>query len=122
MSYSSYQMQRLLERLRILSEWLNGPVYRRWRGEDPVRVSRAGRQSAQAAGSGGPPASSAAAPGLAAVRDPRRLQPLVEEERERRAGSFMQPPYPDEPPPAHIPKAGPRPARRRRPRPVGEGD
>lgn len=118
MPVSSYQVERLLDRLRRLGGWVPWPAYRRWRGADPVRLSRAAH-AAQ------PEPEPALAPGpvppLAAVRDGRRYPPVVEQERERRAGSFMEPPYPDPPPPGHIPKLGRAPRRPRR-QAVAEGD
>ena len=120
MRYSSYQMERLLDRLRTLSDWLSGPSYKRWRGSDSVRISRAARASSQ------PPSRNAARAGpmqgsaAATVGDDRRFVPVVEAERERRAGSFMRPPYPDEPGPT-IPKVE-RAESRRLARTVAEGD
>jgi hypothetical protein len=123
MLYSSYQVERLLEHLRRFSRWLAWPAHKPWNGGDPVHVSRAAHPSdrdEQAAPAGRP--AGALPPMLDTVRDARRFAPVVEQERERRAGSFMQPPYPDEPPASHVPKAGPRPTPRRRARTVGEGD
>jgi hypothetical protein len=121
MAHSSYQVERLLDRLRRARDWLPWPTYRRWGAADSVRVSAAAERAVQEAAQA--PAALVVAtprpPSLAAVRDARRFAPVVEEERERRAGSFMRPPYPDEPPPPHIPRLDGRPGRRLRPRPVG---
>lgn len=122
MSQSSYQVERLIEHLRRLGDWLSWPAYRRWRGEDPVRLSRAARQSTPAAGGGAVRARSSAPATLEGVRELRRYAPEVEAERERRAGMFMEPPYPDEPPPSHIPKLERVVRRRARARPVGDAD
>jgi hypothetical protein len=119
MAHSSYQVERLIDRLRRLSDWLTWPAYRRWRGEDPVRVSRAAREAA-------PPSAPPRAewPSLAAVRDWRRYPPQVEAERERRAGTFMRPPYvpfTEEAPAPRIPRLE-RETRRRRPRAMADAD
>jgi hypothetical protein len=121
MIYSSYQVERLIDRLRQLGDWLPWPAYQRWRGMDRVRIRRAAAEAARAARGepGGP--RRRAPPSVAAVRAGRRYAPLVEEEQERRAGSFMQPPYPDDAPAQRIPRVS-REARRRRSAPVGEGD
>lgn len=120
MAYSSYQVERVIERLRQLRDWLPWPAHRRWRGEDPVRVSAAARRAADAAreerGAGPVPP-----PAVEAVRERHRYPPAVERERERRAGSFMEPPYPDEPLPP-IPRRGHWQPRRRTARPLTEGD
>lgn len=120
MTASSYQVERLLERLRQAREWLPWPAYRRWSGQDPVHMSPAAeeavaRMPSHPPGAGRPPS-------LASVRDGRRYAPVVEEERERRAGSFMAPPYPEPPLPGRIPKLPRAAAPRRRPRPAGEAD
>ncbi len=96
MRYSSYQIERLLERLR---QWLGQPAPRRW--HDPVRVSRRGATAAARLERTEPPPPLAS---LAAVRDRQRRPPAVEYEQERRAGSFLEPPYPETPAPP-IPRA-----------------
>lgn len=112
---SSYQMERLLDRLRRLRDWLPWPAGRRWAGADPVRLSAAARErAAPAAPPGGPPS-------VEAVRDRTAYPPRVEAERERRAGSFMEPPYPDEPLP-EIPKVERATPRRRPARDITSGD
>jgi hypothetical protein len=127
MTPSSYQVERLLEHLRRLGDWLAWPAFPRVGGGDPVRMSRAGVRAAREA-EPVPPAARRGPrpPSLAAVRDAQRYAPVVEAERERRAGSFMRPPYPDEPPPTRIPKlaaqAAPKAGRRRKPRRVNEAD
>jgi hypothetical protein len=128
MPVSSYQVERLLDRLRRLGGWATWPAYRRWRGADPVRLSRAAHAAQPEptpdpplAPRPVPPLAPRPVPPLAAVRDGRRYPPVVEQERERRAGSFMEPPYPDPPPPGHIPKLGRAPRRPRR-QAVAEGD
>lgn len=119
MTASSYQMERLLDRLRRVREWLPRPAYRRWGGMDPVRTSPAAEEAAEAVHPSAPAAPRA--PSLAAVREGRRYAPAVEEERERRAGSFMEPP-PEAPLPRPIPKLPRTATPRRRPRPAGEAD
>ena len=117
MRYSTYQAERLLDRLRGWCTWLVWPAHTRWRGADPVRLSRDARQGAPAA----PPPPRAAGPAsLTALREREPLDVDVEAERERRAGSFLEPPYPDERPPSRIPKRGPLPAPRPLPRRIGE--
>lgn len=123
MIYSSYQVERLIDRLRRLSDWLPWPAYRRWRGAERVRIRRVAAEAAEAARgvrAGAAPPAAGPPPSVAAVRAGRRYPPLVEEERERRAGSFMRPPYPDASPSPHIPRT-PRGKRRRRPRAMAEG-
>ncbi|HKI99374.1 MAG TPA: hypothetical protein VKB51_12955 [bacterium] len=123
MIYSSYQVERLLERLRRARGWLPWPAYQRWGGMDPVRMSRAAAQAGRDAEAAGPVAvPPLRPPALAAVRDARRFAPLVEAERERRAGSFMRPPYPDESPAPHIPKIERKTAPRKNPRRLVEAD
>lgn len=120
MTASSFQMERLLDRLRQAREWLPWPAYRSRRVSDPVRMSPAAEQAAESLRAQGV---SAPAPlSMAAVRDLRQYAPAVEEERERRAGSFMEPPFPETPPPGHIPKRPRTAAPRRRPRPAGDAD
>lgn len=95
MTTSGYQVQRLIARLR---DWLGAEQSAQPAPPDPVRLSGAGRREA-ASGGGRPP--SAVRSGL---WEQQERPPAVERERERRAGSFMRPPYPDPPSPSHIPK------------------
>ncbi len=121
MIYSSYQVERLIDRLRRVSDWLPWPAYGRWRGADRVRIRRAAAEAERAARGGAAAPAPGPVPSVAAVRAARLYPPLVEEEQERRAGSFMHPPYPDPPPGPHIPRM-PGGKRRRRPRLMAEGD
>jgi len=125
MGYSSFQMERLLARVRRATGWLNWPAHRRWEGADRVQVSReAEAQAAAVAAENARAAEAQALPTQAVpgdVRDRTTRPALVEQERERRAGSFMEPPYPAEPPADRVPKR-PRGAGRRPARPLAEGD
>ena len=126
MTQSSYQVQRLLARLRRLGRWLTWPAHRPWAGVDAVQTTAAAKQAAHAAADAvaerGGSGRSAVLPSVAAVRDPDRYEAVVEAERERRAGSFMQPPYPPDLPAERIPKLPRTAAPRPRPRVLGEGD
>lgn len=120
MAATSYQMERLLDRLRRLRGWFAGSAHRPSARADPVQVTPLAWKRARAVA--GPPAGRPRQGGIAGVAEPGRYPPLVEAERERRAGSFMRPPYPDQPPASHIPRlqrvARKRPTRR----PLAEAD
>jgi len=75
MSLSTYQLERFLDRLRRFRGWLAHP------GESRLTRPRVDR-----------------------VREDKTYPPQVENERERRAGSFMNPPYPHPPNSPRIPK------------------
>ena len=104
MDSSGYQIETMLKRFRRLHGlWrlLKGPPAP---GTDQVRFSEEARELAEPAG---PPTEPApAAPGE--VITGRHPDDVVHRELERRAGSFMQPPYepPGEPP--RLPKLQPR--------------
>lgn len=130
MAATSYQMERLLDRLRRLRGWFAGSAHRPSARADPVQVTKLAWERARAvagppAGTprqSGPPAGTPRQGGIAGVAEPGRYPPLVEAERERRAGSFMRPPYPEQPPASHIPRL--RRVARKRPtgRPLAEAD
>lgn len=102
MAFSSYQIERLISRLR---RWIAGPFPGRSHAPDPVRttpgVGRGGgaddplSSRRPGAGRGG---------GLKAIAETRQYGAVVEAERERRAGSFMDPPYPESPEQIGIPR------------------
>ena len=107
MTISSYQIGRLLARLRV---WHHAPA-RHAAPSEHVALS------AQAAPHNGGPyepedfeqalRAAAGAPIPADVVDQRPLPPVVDYELERRAGSFLDPRYPNFGPPAGIPRAKP---------------
>lgn len=101
MAFSSYQIEQLIDRLR---RWLGGDYSPSESEPDPVRVTARGvalsREREAPAGSAG----RGQAPSLARIADVAQHPAEVEREGERRAGSFMKPPYPDPPWPPHIPK------------------
>ena len=105
MAFSSYQIERLIDRLR---RWITGPFPESSRNSDPVRFTQGGteqgRISDRATVSHTGRSQSVRRSGVRAIAEGNPYPPLVEEERERRAGSFMTPPYPENPPPSHIPK------------------
>ena len=117
MNYSTYQMQRLIGRLRRMGRWLAWPAWPVDLGPDAVRASAAARAAAGDTATAG---RAAAPPAVGAVRAQAQHDPRVELERERRAGSFMQPPYAPDPPAPPIPKR-PRQPRRESPRSLGDG-
>jgi hypothetical protein len=103
MKYSGYQLEGVLHQIaRLVRErhLANG-------ADDPVSLSEEGRARAPVvtliSGEDIPAADGA----VREVIDPARYPPPVERELERRAGSFMKPPYAPETPP--IPKARPTP-------------
>lgn len=123
MGTSSFQIERLIDRLRRLGRWLGWPAPGPRAESDPVQAGTAARTAArlralreELTGRGGRPPQ----PSLNAVREDERYPPRTESERERRAGSFMRPPYTPEPAPP-IPKAPAKPVRRPRTRPLADG-
>lgn len=95
MGFSSYQIGRLLAHFRL------------WRGlncidtaNDPVAVSA--EATARSGSAAVPPVPRGGSP--AHVADRRVYPPIVEEELERRAGSFMDPKYPEQSPSSRIPR------------------
>ncbi|MDH4248756.1 MAG: hypothetical protein OEW39_13175 [Deltaproteobacteria bacterium] len=95
MLVSSFQMERVLHRL---ARWIGWPRGSAPRGGDPVTKSAGVLLRA---------------PGKIPPRlkhgpiTPKRMggrHPAVLEEVERRAGSFMEPPYPPSPRPSHVPR------------------
>jgi len=101
MGVSSYQMERVLSRL---AEWFHWPGVRSPSEGAPLNVSPEARDYAQklqreqkARGA----RTRAQAPSSAERKD---LPPVVTEEIERRAGSFMKPPFPSSPRPSHVPR------------------
>jgi len=103
MPLTGFQVERVLERLRALRRRALGDGPPRT-PTDPVRVSPEAEQRAeQAAPAPTPP--SAHGQGLPVdVRDEAPRDPVVTYELERRAGSFMMPPYVPRPRPASIPR------------------
>ena len=91
MAFSSYQIERLIRRLR---RWIAGPFPGRAHAPDPVRTTPG---SAREAPTLPPPSGGGAGRGggLKAIAESRQYGTVVEAERERRAGSFMDPPYPE---------------------------
>lgn len=92
MGFSSYQIERLIDRLR---RWFSGPYPERLRRPDPVGVTPEGAEKSRATGPGAAPRARPAPPVPARIADERAYPPRVEAERERRAGSFMAPFIPD---------------------------
>lgn len=94
MSFSSYQVEQLISRFK---RWLAGPFPKRVHNADRVSLTpAAGEESGGSARHRG----GAGAGRLSVVRaiaEKRPFPPGVEAERERRAGSFMHPPYPESP-------------------------
>ena len=86
MAFSSYQIERLISRLR---RWIAGPFPGRTHSPDSV--------STTPGGSGGMAPGPRAGPGggLKAIAETGQYGAVVEAERERRSGSFMDPPYPE---------------------------
>ena len=93
MPASSYQMEWLLHRLR---RWMGYPVTGPQGAGDRLSVSGASR--AKGHGLQPPPRRRGEA-----VRDAHLRPPPVEDELERRAGSFMRPPYPQPPLASKVP-------------------
>lgn len=121
MNASSYQIERLLRRLQA---WLGGPE--RGASVAPERVVLTPEARAQAQ-PGEEPAGPAPGPEEAPVSpadlaDRRAHPPVVEEELERRAGTFMEPPYPETPPGSRVPKLARERSPREPARPVTQGD
>ena len=95
MEVSTYQMERLLQRL---SRWVHWPARRTNNGED--RYSPSGEAHDRRQTKPLP----RLRPSVSAAPEPPPRPPLVAEELERRAGSFMKPPYPQPPKPSHVPR------------------
>ena len=95
MEVSTYQMERLLRRL---TRWVHWPARRTQSGEDRYSPSGEVRERSQAK----PPPR--LRPTASAAPEPTPRPPVVAEELERRAGSFMKPPYPQPPRPSHVPR------------------
>ncbi|MBI3993942.1 MAG: hypothetical protein HY342_11765 [Candidatus Lambdaproteobacteria bacterium] len=111
MSISSYQIGRLLARLRV---WYQAPP------RHPVPSEHVALSVSPGPSNGGASApedfaqmlrAAAGVPIPADVVDQRPLAPSVDYELERRAGSFLDPRYPGYGPPAGIPRAKPTPGR-----------
>ena len=100
MTLSSYQIERLLQRLKRVIGWPSASVPSE---RDRVQVSRVTRQHLKTRGGPQGQASKVARVG-GGLREQSKRHPVIEAERERRAGSFMEPPYPQEPPPNRIPR------------------
>jgi hypothetical protein len=133
MAFSSYQMERLLDRLRRWRGWFDGTLRGAPLLPERVRLTPAALERAGARGGAGPASSARAdGPGVAGgdllrrVGEQEPYPPEVEAERERRAGSFMNPPYPESGRASSIPRLAPGRKKRRgvRPatRPRGVGD
>ena len=112
MAFSSYQIERLIRRLR---RWIAGPFPGRRHAPDPVRTTPEGGSGGAVAsrsrqGAADDPISGRSAGpgrgggGLKSLAETRRYEAVVEAERERRAGSFMDPPYPESPEDIGIPR------------------
>ena len=101
MGVSTYQMERVLSRL---AEWFHWPGVRSSNEGAPLNVSPEARAYAQNL-QGEPKAQGIRTrprvPSSTAGKD---LPPVVTEEIERRAGSFMKPPFPTSPRPSHVPR------------------
>lgn len=89
MAVSTYQLARLLAQ------------FRRWRG---VERRAAVVDTVTLTDTPRPPAGQPVRRRTVEIIDDAPHAPVVAEELERRAGSFMNPTYPDPPPPSHIPK------------------
>ncbi|MDH5751606.1 MAG: hypothetical protein OEZ59_04245 [Deltaproteobacteria bacterium] len=101
MTMSTYQMDRLLQRLRRWFAWPQGGGS----GEiDKVVISGSGNRNRQDRSAGSGPARAASE-----VKETGQRHQSVEAELERRAGSFMKPPYPGSPPSSRIPRLKPPP-------------
>jgi hypothetical protein len=89
MPVSTYQLARLLAQ------------FRQWRGvvRHPAAVDTVTLTDAPH-----PPTGPPVRRRTVEIIDDAPHAPVVAEELERRAGSFMNPAYPDPPPPSHIPK------------------
>ena len=88
MGFSSYQIERIIERLRRWRGWIREARYVLPLVPDRLGVSGEGAARAKSAG---PRARAAFLPGIGNVVAGEGYPPRTEEERERRAGSFLRP-------------------------------
>lgn len=89
MGFSSYQIERVIERLRRWRGWITEARYVFPLVPDRLRVSGEGAEKAKSAD---PRPRAPNLPSVAKVVEGEGYPPRVEEERERRAGSFLNPP------------------------------
>lgn len=111
MAFSSYQVERLISHLK---RWITGPFPGRSHVPDPVRTTPTRPRNGAPEGVAGDPPSSPGGGagragagrggGLKAIAETRQYPAVVEAERERRAGIFMDPPYPESPEQIGIPR------------------
>lgn len=116
MAFSSYQIERVIRRLR---RWIVGPFPGRSHAPDPVRGTPVAARDGAREGAADDPLSSRPggaghsgtghsgtghSGGLKAIAETREYPPVVQAERERRAGSFLHPPYPETPEQIGLPR------------------
>ncbi len=89
MGFSSYQIERVIERLRRWRGWIREAKYVFPLVPDHLRVSEEGAGKAKSAD---PRPRAPNLPSVSNVVGGEGYPPRVEEERERRAGSFLNPP------------------------------